>query len=157
MDPESAESKLFSALQLSHMTLSIAESVTGGALAKCFSDLPESYRVLRGSLMTNSNLLRMRLLGVSEDTLKKESCASARCAVEMANGIRKVMQTDYAISTTGDPKQRDRSVYIGVSTPQRSFSFRFVHEADSVTEEIRKVVCAKAFLRLYQEITGETR
>jgi nicotinamide-nucleotide amidase len=80
----------------------------------------------------------------------------------MAIGVRKLMGTDFSMSTTGyagpgggTARNPVGTVYIGIATPYRSFSFRFSDSANATREEIREHAATRAMLRLYREITGE--
>lgn len=82
-------------------TLSCAESCTGGLLSSAFVDLPGSSAYFMEGDVTYAESAKMASLGVRADTLANHSAVSAQCAREMAEGMRKKAQTDYALATTG--------------------------------------------------------
>lgn len=84
------------------LTISTAESLTGGLLASAFidSDKGISSSFMEG-LITYSNESKIKELGVSEETLEKKGAVSSECAIEMAQGLKKRTGTDIAVSTTG--------------------------------------------------------
>ncbi len=152
----SSENRLLDALKVSRMTLAVAEGCTGGTLAKRLSDVPSAQGIMVGSLVTRSAQLRIRLLELSRETVRTHGLASAPCAEEMAIGIRKIMHADIGLSTTGHDA-KNPAVYVGIATPLRSFSFKFTPDPDATEEQIKDLAASKAFLRLYREITGDTK
>lgn len=82
-------------------TLSCAESCTGGLLSSAFVDLPGSSAYFMEGDVTYAESAKMASLGVKGDTLKNHSAVSRQCAREMAEGMRKKAQTDYALAATG--------------------------------------------------------
>jgi nicotinamide-nucleotide amidase len=81
--------------------LATAESCTGGLIAKMITDIPGSSEVYNGSIIAYSNEVKQNLLSVSETTLKKYGAVSEETALEMINGLQKVIQYDIAIAITG--------------------------------------------------------
>ena len=83
------------------LTLSAAESCTGGLFAKTITDIPGISAVFDRSLVTYSNRAKMEELGVKEETLEKYGAVSEETAREMAEGLAKVTGSDICISVTG--------------------------------------------------------
>ncbi len=83
------------------MTISAAESCTGGLVAKRITDVPGSSGVFNGSVVTYSNESKLKLLDVSGETLRKHGAVSEETAREMVIGAGKVFGTDISLSTTG--------------------------------------------------------
>lgn len=83
------------------LTLSLAESCTGGAVSAAVVDVPGASEVLMVGLVTYSNKAKRKLLGVKKETLKKHGAVSAQCAKQMAKGCCKVLNTDVSLSVTG--------------------------------------------------------
>ena len=82
-------------------TLAIAESCTGGNIAHMFTAIPGSSAYLKGAVVAYSNEIKTSILGVNTETLSKHGAVSEEVAKEMALGIKKIMNSDYAIATTG--------------------------------------------------------
>ena len=83
------------------LTLSIAESCTGGLISKLFTDQPGSSAFLLGGVIAYHNDLKMDLLKVSAETLENVGAVSEETAKAMALNIREITGSDFAISTTG--------------------------------------------------------
>lgn len=83
------------------LTLSLAESCTGGWISKMITSLPGASEYYMGCAVTYSNEAKERILGVSHDTLVAHGAVSEETAKEMAHGARKVFGTDIAAAVTG--------------------------------------------------------
>jgi nicotinamide-nucleotide amidase len=81
--------------------LALAESCTGGFIANRVTNVPGASAVLWGGCVTYANEAKTQLLGVSPETLRQHGAVSEVTAREMAEGVRRVSQSDYAISVTG--------------------------------------------------------
>ena len=88
-------------LLLRHSRLVTAESCTGGWLAKTLTDIPGSSKWFECGYVTYSNAAKMRDLGVSGRTLKKDGAVSEAAAREMASGALRLAGADLAIAITG--------------------------------------------------------
>ena len=83
------------------MTLSTAESCTGGSVAARISSVSGSSDYFQGGVVAYSNEVKMNLLNVSADTLKKQGAVSEDTVIEMVKGAMNALKTDCAISTSG--------------------------------------------------------
>lgn len=83
------------------MTLSLAESCTGGLIAAALTDVPGSSDYFLESAVTYSNGAKMRMLGVPAELLDQYGAVSAPCAEAMAIGMRQRSESDLAIAVTG--------------------------------------------------------
>lgn len=83
------------------LSLSVAESCTGGYLSHLFTQHPGSSTVFQGGAVTYSNALKQAVLGVQEQTLIQFGAVSEQTAEEMALGAINNFNTDYAIAITG--------------------------------------------------------
>ena len=81
--------------------LALAESCTGGLIAKLITDVPGSSAAFYGGVVSYANEAKQHLLGVSAETLKKFGAVSAECAREMLDGAAEKFSADCAISVTG--------------------------------------------------------
>lgn len=83
------------------LTLTTAESCTGGSLAASLTANPGSSEIFVGGTIPYSNRLKQQLLAVKETTLDQFGAVSEQTAIEMAAGAKATFSTDYAIATTG--------------------------------------------------------
>jgi len=89
------------ALLKRHQTVALAESCTGGYVAKLLTDLPGSSSWMGFGFVTYSDLAKQRQLGVAATTLEKEGAVSERTAMEMAVGALAVSGASRAVAITG--------------------------------------------------------
>ena len=95
------EEAIVTLLKEKQMTVTTAESCTGGLLAGRIMNVPGASAVYSEGYITYSDQAKAKLLGVSEDTLKEFSAVSAETAAEMAEGACKAAGADAALSVTG--------------------------------------------------------
>jgi len=105
-------------------TLSTAESCTGGYLAHLITSIPGSSDYYYGSIIAYHNNIKQTLLGVSETDLQTHGAVSREVVIAMAEGARKRLGTDYALSTSGiagpdggTPEKPVGIVWIAVASP----------------------------------------
>ena len=101
------EKTLVELLLKNNMTISFAESCTGGMLASTLINVSGSSNVINESYVTYSEEAKMRILGVSKETLNKYTVYSSEVAEEMAEGLKKVTHANVCASVTG--KAEDES------------------------------------------------
>jgi PncC family amidohydrolase len=105
------------------LTVATAESLTGGAVADLVSGTPGASATYVGGIVSYATSVKQQLLGVSPATVERHGVVSARCAAEMATGVRALLGADLAVSTTGvagPDAQEGRPVglvYVGVAGP----------------------------------------
>ena len=123
IDVDSIENALVTSLRERGMTLACAESCTGGLIAKRITDIAGCSDVFLGGCVTYAVDAKVKLIGVSRETIEKYGVVSAQTACEMARGVRLALGSDIGISTTGiagpgggTPEQPVGTVYIAVST-----------------------------------------
>ncbi len=114
-------------LHAAGLTIACAESCTGGLLTSTLTDVPGSSSYILGSIVSYSNDVKSRILHVAEDTLAGYGAVSEETAREMAEGIRRLMQTDLGVGITGiagpDGGSAEKPVglvYIAVSSQTRT-------------------------------------
>lgn len=150
IDAENVEQIAVKALSERKLTLSVAESCTGGMLGKCITDISGASAVFSGGVITYSNEAKMNQLGVKKETLEKFSAVSPEVAIEMADGVRAAFNSDIALSVTGEagPEASTNNavgtVFIGVSTREKSYAVTLQISSRRNREYIRKVACSRA-------------
>ena len=90
-----------SRLKRNEMTLATAESCTGGLVGKCLTDIAGASGVYLGGVISYTNSVKHRLLGVEQSTLEACTAVSRETAKEMARGAREVIKADLGVSVTG--------------------------------------------------------
>lgn len=88
-------------LKEKHKTVGTAESCTGGHIADHITAIPGSSAYFRGSVVTYANEMKMKLLGVREETLRTYGAVSEETVREMAAGALQLLETDYVIAVSG--------------------------------------------------------
>ena len=141
-------------------SLALAESCTGGLIAKLMTDVPGSSEVFFGGVVSYANSAKHDLLGVSEDTLSRFGAVSSECAAEMLEGAALKFHADCAVSVTGiagpdggTPEKPVGLVFIGV----RCFDQILVKEYRfrGSRSQIRERTAAVALNTLRRMLQGE--
>jgi nicotinamide-nucleotide amidase len=101
IDVETMEKAVIMALAEDGETLAVAESCTGGLISKRLTDVSGASAVFLGGAVTYANEAKVKMLGVSEETLAKHGAVSEETAREMASGVRNALGSDFGISVTG--------------------------------------------------------
>lgn len=83
------------------LTCATAESCTGGGVGHAITAVPGSSAVFNGGIISYSNEIKQRLLGVTGQTLADFGAVSPECASAMAEGARERLAADFAVSITG--------------------------------------------------------
>lgn len=96
-----AEEELGNLLKLKKLSLSTAESCTGGGIAAAITSVAGSSEYFMGGIVAYSNNVKTSLLHVSSDTLEKYGAVSRETVMEMAVGAMNTLKTDCAIATSG--------------------------------------------------------
>ncbi len=118
-------------------TIAVAESCTGGALAKLLTDIPGASRYFTHGWVTYSNNAKVKELGIEADLIERDGAVSEMVAKAMAQGARRSAGTDYAIGITGiaGPDGSEQKpvglVYISVDADSGCETKRFVFTAHS--------------------------
>lgn len=128
VDVKSLEQVVQALLEEKGLTIGVAESITGGLLAKRLTDLPGVSRVFKGGIVSYTNQVKHAVLGVSEEMLAEHGAVSAPVAQAMAEGARRVLDVDIALSATGvaGPDKDDRgnevgTAFVAIATPAGSY------------------------------------
>jgi nicotinamide-nucleotide amidase len=123
-DEESLELIVGQLLKDQNMTLATAESCTGGYIAHLITSIPGSSAYFAGSIISYSNEAKISTLGVKPDTIEDFGAVSKEVVIEMAEGVKKKLNTHCSIAVSGiagpDGGTDDKpvgTVWIAVSTP----------------------------------------
>jgi PncC family amidohydrolase len=98
---KSIEERISEGLKELSLTLSVAESCTGGLVGSRLTDVAGSSAYFLGGIVAYSNNAKVKLLGVRRETLSQHGAVSEPTAREMAEGVRKCFGTDIGLAVTG--------------------------------------------------------
>ena len=140
---------------LAGKTLATAESCTGGMIGAALTAVPGASRVYKGGVVSYWSEVKEKLLGVSGEDLENLGPVSMQVAGSMAQGARKLLKTEFAVSVTGlagpDGDEFGRpvgTVFVGFDNGARTVvrQYRFGGDRDSVRRQ-----AAEAALKLILE------
>jgi len=128
---KSMETVVGGLLRREKTTIALAESCTGGLISNLLTDVPGSSDYFLFSGVTYSNEAKIKLLGVSEATLKKYGAVHEETVKEMADGARRVAGATYGVSTSGiagsgggTEEKPVGTVCIGIASPDSVEAYR---------------------------------
>lgn len=154
---ETIEAVIGKLLEVKKMTLATAESFTGGKIAQQITAIPGASAYFKGSVVSYATEAKINVLKVSEDIIATDSVVSEAVAKAMAEGVKTLMKTDFAIATTGNagPEKGDSNVevgtvYIAIATPKGAFAEKFI--MGNHRERVVQKSVNKAFELLQKEI-----
>lgn len=134
-------------------TVSVAESCTGGLLGAMITDIPGSSEYFIGGVISYSNEAKISKLNVKRDTIEKFGAVSKETALEMAENVRKIFNTDYGISITGIAGPEGGSetkpvgtVWIGISDKDSTEAYHYIFSKDRIVNRNRSVGTALSLL-----------
>lgn len=143
------------ALKVNGLHVAVAESCTGGYVAKRLTDVSGASEVFECGVVTYSNRMKRQLLGVSQQTLDTFGAVSEETAREMAAGVRRLSGAEIGISVTGNagPEPSEGKevglVYIGVDSPEMSRGFMLqVNRRDQDARETIRYLASSHALSL---------
>ena len=155
MNEQSLEKRIGQILTERKLTVSAAESCTGGLILHRLTNVPGSSVYVMGGFVTYSNEAKMKFAHVSEQTLIDYGAVSEQTAIEMARGTRAAFGTDVAVSVTGiaGPGGGTESkpvglTYIGLSTADGEKVVGYVWSGN---REENKAQSAEAALQMVYE------
>ena len=133
-----------------NLTVSTAESCTGGLIASAITEISGSSTFFGMGVVTYANEAKMKLLGVKSDTLTAYGAVSEQTAKEMTEGILSLSKSDVSISVTGiagptggTPEKPVGLVYIGISGEFGTFSYE--NHFSGNRSQVRAQTVEKAF------------
>jgi nicotinamide-nucleotide amidase len=125
------------ALTAAGKTISVAESCTGGLISHLFTSIPGSSAFYLGSVTSYANSVKTAVLGVDPEVIAKYGAVSSECVAQMAEGVRKLTGSDFAVATSGIAGPGGGSdekpvglVWIGVSSEKGTETQKMVFRGD---------------------------
>lgn len=156
-EDESIEVVLGRVLTEKQMSISSAESCTGGKIASILSSVPGASKYFKGSVVSYAAQAKIDVLDIDENLIIKHGVVSAEVASEMAKSIQKMMKSDFAIATTGNAGPTKEvggaelgTVFVGIATPNEVFveEFNFGQPREKVIDR----AVSKGLELIYKEI-----
>jgi nicotinamide-nucleotide amidase len=142
------------------MTIATAESCTGGRLAAALNAQSGSSAYYMGSVVAYDNSVKTNILGVSPETLNTDGAVSESTVRQMAEGVRTLLHTDYAIATSGiagptggTPDKPVGTVWIAWATPEGTQAQCFHFGAAREREQITLRAVTEALVRLVKTLS----
>ncbi len=143
-DVAALENQIGSLLSRKNLTLAVAESCTGGSIAKKITAVPGASNYFKGAIVAYSAAIKINELNVSKNLIEKHTVVSAEVAKAMAMGIQQKFNANFAIATTGNAgpttdktDETVGTVYIAIASPKtvRVSKFSFGQPREKVIEK----------------------
>lgn len=139
------------------LTLSVAESCTGGMIGAAITAVPGSSAYFKGGVVSYSNEMKHNVLGVPKLVLEKKGAVSAEAVRAMVKGVRRLCKTDCAIAVSGiagpdggTKKKPVGLVYVGIGAGKKVQVFKFYFRGDR--EMVRKQTVEEALEKMIEEV-----
>ena len=149
--------KIFDFFLINNLSLSTVESVTGGKLSNSIIKKAGASKFFKGSLVTYSIESKINILQIDKDLIYKFSPVSKEISYEMVKSGKKIMNTDYCISTTGNagPSTNDHfskigQIFISIATPQKIITEQLTLHGSR--EEIIEIIVEKSHKLLLENL-----
>ena len=151
--------KIINKLIKNKITISVAESCTGGLIASEITSVPNSSNIFNLGLVTYSNQSKEKLLKIKKQNLKKYGAVSAQICKDMVENLFKISKTDLCISTTGIAGPSGGSklkpvglVYIGIKFKKISKIYMYNFNKKLERNKIQKKTVNTTFNLLNQMV-----
>lgn len=156
-DEESLEEVVAKLFTVKGFSLATAESFTGGKIAEHITAIPGASAYFKGSVVSYATETKINVLQVPKEDVEAYSVVSSEVAMAMANGVKRLLKTDFAVATTGNagPTKGDApadvgTVFIAIASPKGTFATEF--NMGNHRERIVQKSVNKAFELLQKEI-----
>ena len=138
------------------MTISSAESCTGGLIADRLTNVSGSSKYFKGSIVAYSNEIKSSILNINENVIATHGAVSEEVAIAMARAVKNKLKSDIGISTTGiagpSGGSKDKPVglvYIGIVSDQYEKVYKFKFTFNRKTNKLMSSQSALNILRIY--------
>ena len=144
--------KVINVLIKKKISLSVAESCTGGMLASTITSVSGASTIFNMGLITYSNEAKSKILKISKKILYKYGAVSEECCFEMIKNLKKLSKSDVCISTTGIAGPNGGSftkpvgtVFIGLYVKKKIIIKKYNFNSKLLRKSIQKKTCIEAF------------
>jgi len=152
----SLEQEIGNLLRQKGLTLGVVESASGGLISHRITNVPGSSDYYKGSITAYSNEVKIKVVGVREDTINRYGAVSSQVAEEMAQGGRKILATDICLADTGiagpsgaTPGKPAGLFYIGLSHRAGTYSQKHIFHGDREQNKQSAAEAALSWLKEY--------
>jgi len=152
----SLEQEVGNLLRQKGLTLGIVESATGGLISHRITNVAGSSDYYKGSVTAYSNEVKIKIVGVKEDTINKYGAVSPEVAEEMAQGGRKILASDVCLADTGiagptgaTPGKSIGLFYIGLSHQAGTYSRKHNFQGNREQNKLDAAEAALGWLKEY--------
>ena len=152
----SLEQEVGNLLRQKGLTLGVVESATGGLISHLITNAPGSSDYYKGSVIAYSNEVKIKVVGVKEDTINKYGAVSYQVAEEMAQGGRRILAADICLADTGiagpsgaTPGKPLGLFYIGLSHQAGTYSQKHNFKRNREQNKLDAAEAALGWLKEY--------
>lgn len=156
LEDDTLEGRLGALLKEEGRTISAAESCTGGEIAHLITTVPGSSSYFLGSVTSYAIAVKVKILGVKQETIDTYGVVSSQVAEEMALGVKRLTGSDYSIATTGyagpgggDDVNPEGTVWVAAATPQGVYTRKFNYHNDR-KRNIQRFAASALYFMLMQ-------
>jgi len=139
------------------LSVSVAESCTGGMLSSIITSVPGSSKIFNMGLITYSNQAKVKILKIPVKLLKKFGAVSNECSKEMTKNLKKISKSDICIITTGiagpsggSVEKPVGTVYVGIYIKKKVIIKKYNFNSKLLRKSIQKKTCIES-LKLIKE------
>lgn len=138
--------KLLELLTKKNLTISFAESITGGALSRSLSKHKGASKSFQGAVIAYNKAVKTNVLNVDESIIKKYSVVSEEVAVKMVEGLKTIINSDIHISLTGNagPTLEEGTnnyiCYISVLYQSKLYNYKEVFKSNKRNKNIKHII-----------------
>lgn len=156
------EEKLVALLREKNLVMACAESCTGGLVAKRITDVSGSSAVFNCGIVSYSNEIKEKILGVKSETLKQYGAVSEQTVREMVEGVLKISGADIAVSVSGiaGPNSDNTSkpvglIYLAVSDGKRTIVTQLNNHFSSDIRNSNRTSASDEALKMIIKMIGD--
>ena len=152
----STEEEIGNLLRDRKMTLGTVESATGGLISHTITNIPRSSDYFKGSIISYSNEVKIKVVGVRPETIDEYGAVSAQVVEQMAEGGRKLLGVDICIADTGiagpTGATQDKPIglfYLSLSSSAGTFSRKHIFSGNREQNKLNAVIVTLNWLKEY--------